>query len=150
MPAKRKLPHRFKRIGQWLKQVILLGRTDWRKASDDASPPRLSRRQREELQPQFDVNAIKPRNVSALDRVEGSTPAVFAPLSEPPPDAAAQAPADESLDGAPKPSKSRVFRRQRRERPAQIAVNPLSAFTPDKLPATRLERLVEKFFGGRR
>ncbi len=70
MPAKRKLSQRFKRFRQWLKQVILLGRADWRKASDDASPPRLSRRERDELRPQFDVNAIKPRSVGVIDRVD--------------------------------------------------------------------------------
>jgi hypothetical protein len=147
MPAKRRLPHKFKRFRQWLKQVILLGRTDWRKASDDASPPRLSQTERNELQPHFDVNVIKPRSVTPLDRAGSSTPVPISPRAAKAP--SAQAPLESPTSGASKPPKSRVFRKHHRERPAQIAVNPLSAFTPDKLPASRLERLYEKFFGRR-
>jgi hypothetical protein len=146
MPAKRKFTHRFRRFGQWLKQVILLGRTDWRKASDDASPPHLSRIEREELRPHFDVNTIKPRSVVAADRAVEPAPVETGPARV----AASDEPAVEPSASAPKPPKSRVFRRHHRERPAQNAVNPLSAFSPEKkLPASRLERLFEKFFGGR-
>src|SRR5262245_40531818 len=87
MPAKRKFSHRLKRFRLWLKQVILLGRIDWRKASDDARPPRMSHSERKELQPHFDVNAIRPRSVTAADRVgtlsPTSEPAVPAPPPEP-------------------------------------------------------------------
>jgi hypothetical protein len=142
MPAQRRFSHRFKRFRQWLKQVILLGRVDWRKASDDASPPRLSREEREELRPRFDVNAIKPRAVTVADRAINSQPE--APPAVP----------TEPTAAAPDPSRgrrirSRVFRRHHHERSHQIAVNPLSAFSSDKLPATRFERLLEKVFGRR-
>jgi hypothetical protein len=144
MSAKRRLPYRFKRFSEWLRQAILLGRVDWRKASDDASPPRLSRQERDELRPQFDVNVIKPRSVKAAERApEPAAPSVRPPI---PPETA---PADASQNSAPRPPKSRVFRRHHHERTSQIAVNPLSAFSPDKLPASRLERLFEKFFGRR-
>jgi hypothetical protein len=146
MSARRKLTHRFKRFRQWLKQVILLGRADWRKASDDASPPRLSRTERDELRPHFDVNTIRPRSITAADRAEEPVPDEPRAASVPAP----EEPVVESSGSTPRPPKSRVFRRHHRERPAQNAVNPLSAFSPEKkLPASRLERLFEKFFGGR-
>jgi hypothetical protein len=144
MSAKRLLPYRFKRFSQWLRQAILLGRVDWRKASDDASPPRLSRKERDELRPQFDVNAIKPRSVTVADRAPEPAP----PTERPPKPPETAAP-DASNNPAPRPPKSRVFRRHHQERAPQIAINPLSAFSADKLPASRLERLFEKFFGRR-
>jgi hypothetical protein len=145
MPAKRKSSHRFKRFRQWLKQVILLGRTDWRRASDDAHPPRLSQSERDELRPHFDVAAIRPRSVTAADRPQETDQ--LPPREVYQSDAAR--PGNSAPEDPPRSSKSREFRRQRSERPRQIAVNPLSAFTPDKMPASKLERLFEKYFGRR-
>jgi hypothetical protein len=146
MSAQRKLPHRFKRFARWLKQVVLLGRTDWRRASDDANPPRLSQSEREELRPRFDVNVIRPRSLAALERTEEATRPSPRPGTAPTTDSPAEV---EVGAGAPKPPKSRVFRRHHRERSRQIAVNPLSPFAPEKRPISRLERLFEKWFGRR-
>ena len=147
MRFKPKFSHRLRRFGSWLKQVILLGRADWRKASDDANPPRLTRKEREELQPHFDVIAIRPRAVSTSERAPG----LAAPV--PPPDLV-ELPAAPPMMDPPNPAPTTPATRQfRRRRPhshsRQIAINPLAAFSPEKLPASKLERLVERFFGRR-
>lgn len=136
MRFKPKFSHRLKRFGGWLKQVILLGRTDWRKASDDANPPRLSRAEREELRPRFDLNAIKPRILSAAERpsrLEAQPEVELLPAPAPEPTSA----------------ESPGLRRRRRRHARQTAVNPLTAFTSDKRPPSKLAVFVEKLFGGR-
>jgi hypothetical protein len=142
MRFKRKLTHRLKRFGAWLKQVVLLGRADWHRASDDVNPPRLSRTEREQLRPPFDLNIIKPRAFAGPERVreepaangslEASGPVALPPRPEAPSEFAAQ------------PGRVR-----RRRRSNQTAVNPLSGVTPDKLPASKLAVFVEKFLGRR-
>ena len=135
MRFKRRLTHRVRRFAAWLKQVVLLGRADWHKASDDSNPPRLSRLEREQLRPSFDPNVIKPRMITGAERTPVQDPMPSAPLRpqvDPPPEILIQ------------PSRVR-----RRRRSNQTAVNPLSACTPDKLPASKLAVFVEKFFGRR-
>src|SRR5450432_856783 len=100
MRFKRKLSHRAKRFGAWLKQVVLLGRADWRKASDDVNPPRLSRTERDQLRPPFDLNVIKPRALTGPERARESVE------SEP-------------LEAAIAPSLP-----QRREAPSEILIQP--------------------------
>lgn len=58
---------RWKRFVEWAKRLLLYGRFDWRKASDDAKPLRLTAAERAALEPKFALNAIKPRSVSAAD-----------------------------------------------------------------------------------
>ena len=130
----RTLSYRVKRFAAWVKQVILLGRIDWHKASDDANPPRLSRTEREQLRPAFDLHQIKPRTFNAVERVpvEESIPAAPPAPQEPP-----------SETGFPPAQK------RRRRRSNHTAVNPLSAFSPERIPASKLARLMEKFFGWR-
>lgn len=135
MRFKRKLSHRIKRFGAWLKQAVLLGRVDWHKASDDVNPPRLTQTEREQLRPEFDVYAIKPRAVAAAERAS--------PVSEPAPFESKAAVTPEVLADP-----SRVRRRRRRSQPN--AVNPLTPFSPEKLPVSKTALIVEKFFGWRR
>lgn len=82
---------RWKRFVEWLKRLLLYGRLDWRKASDDAKPPRLTAAERAAYQPRFEVNAIKPRSVSAADLTQP-----VAPAPEPAP--ASPAPGGLSID----------------------------------------------------
>lgn len=135
MRFKRKLSHRIKRFGAWLKQVVLLGRADWHKASDDVNPPRLTQSQRAQLQPEFDVNAIKPRTVAAAVRES--------PASEP-------ALIESEVAVTPEVLADPTRVRRRRRRSQHNAVNPLTAFTPEKLPTSKAAMMVEKFFGWRR
>ncbi len=64
---RKKFSGKAKRFLEWLKRLILYGRLDWRRASDDAKPIRLTGRERAAYEPHFDVNAVKPRSVSAAD-----------------------------------------------------------------------------------
>lgn len=66
---------RWKRFKEWAKRLFLYGRLDWRRASDDATPLRLTAQERAALEPKFEVQAIRPRSVSAAD---------LAPTPEPP------------------------------------------------------------------
>jgi len=58
---------RWKRFKEWAKRLFLYGRLDWRRASDDATPLRLTAEERAALEPKFEVQAIRPRSVSAAD-----------------------------------------------------------------------------------
>ncbi len=142
MRFKRRLTHRIKRFGAWLKQVVLLGRADWHRASDDVNPPRLSRTEREQLRPPFDLNIIKPRSFAGPERVR-ENPAANQPLE---PSGLAEIPPRRE---APSEFVEQPARVRRRRRSNQTAVNPLSGVTPDKLPASRLAVFVEKFLGRR-
>ncbi len=82
---RKKISSRLKRFGEWLKRLILVGRADWRKASDDAKPPRLTMRERAAYEPHFDVNAIKPRAVSAADIVRPPSRVERREMRAPPP-----------------------------------------------------------------
>lgn len=142
MSLKRKLSHRLKRFWAWLKQVVLLGRADWHRASDDVNPPRLSRTEREQHRPPFDLNSIKPRAFAGPDRVR-EEPAANEPLE------ASSSPAIPPGREAPSEFVQQPARVRRRRRSNQTAVNPLSGVTPDKLPASKLAVFVEKFLGRR-
>lgn len=72
---KRTWSSRWKRFAEWVKRLLLYGRLDWRKASDDAKPPRLTAAERAAYEPRFEIQAIKPRNVSAADLQPEPAPA---------------------------------------------------------------------------
>ncbi len=156
MQFKKKLSHRVQRFGQWLKKALILGRTDWRLASDQCKPPRLTQSQRAELQPKFDVNSIRPRAVSAADvQARKSVP----PLAPHPAevDSAALAPAAEDFTpapaatapaaGSPTGASGRDYEvRRRKKRGAKHkGVSPLTAFSVKE--TLELRGLAGKIFG---
>lgn len=159
MHFKKKFSHRVERFWMWLKKLLILGRTDWKLASDQCKPPRLTQSQRAELQPKFDVNAIRPRSVSAADVQArksapppeplpvGEEPAESAPAGAASAAAAPAAPVPAATPGRFIGSDGREYEvRRRKKRGAKHkGISPLTAFSAQE--SLELRGLAGKIFG---
>ena len=79
----------YVRVWQFVKNLLVLNRVDWHKASDGLNMPTLSREERELRRPKADLEIIKPRDkprarIDAFRGAQVSKPVQLSQVSEPP------------------------------------------------------------------